>query len=174
MLLASILVLMKILVSDMGGVLYSFDAGFDPEAHQRKFDKMMEKLGRGGSSTKEQLVGEWEAVNNGWLKVYPVKKGVESMLINLKSYKLVVVSTSLTKTSELILEKIGLAKKAWRIYDMSDFGSKKDPGAWRMIFKSLPRVDAIVEDGEKNLEAARQAAGELGFTAKAFSQVPIL
>lgn len=161
-------------MSDMGGVLYSFNSSFDPDKHQQEFDRVMQKLGKDSAATKEQLEGEWEAVNQGLLKIYPIKGNVEKMLANLKSYKLVVVSTSLIKTSELILEKIGLGKKAWKVFDMSDFGSKKDPSAWKKVFSQLHMVDVIVEDGEKNLLAAEQAARELGFAPKVFKEVPIL
>ena len=166
--------MMKVIVSDMGGVLYSFDPGFDPDKHQEEFDRAMQKLGKEGAPIKEQLGGEWEAVRGELLKIYAVKRGVENMLVNLKSYKLVIVSTSLIKTSHLILEKIGLGKRAWKIFDISDFGSKQDPNAWRKIFEHLPSVDVIVEDGEKNLVAAQRAAKELGFTPKVFKDVPVL
>ena len=170
----SILNLMKVIVSDMGGVLYSFDPGFDPDKHQEEFDRAMQKLGKEGAPIKEQLAGEWEAVRGELLKIYAVKRGVENMLVNLKSYKLVIVSTSLIKTSQLILEKIGLEKKAWKTFDMSDFGSKKDPTAWKKTFEHLHTIDVIVEDNERNLAAAQLAAKELGFTPKAFKEVPVL
>lgn len=158
----------------MGGVLYSFDATFDPNKHQEEFDKAIKKLGKEGTSVKEQLEAEWEAVITGLLSIYPVIDGVKNMQSNLKDFKLVVVSTSLVKTSELILEKIGLGKRAWMVFDMSEFGSKKDTQAWKAIFQQLPTVDVIVEDGKKNLTVAEQAARELGFSPKVFKEVPIL
>jgi len=165
---------MKVIVSDMGGVLYSFDASFDSERHQQEFDKVMQKLNKSNATIKDQLEGEWRVVSQGLLNVYPIKGGVERMLENLESYKLVIVSTSLVKTSEHILEKIGLGKKAWKVFDISDFGSKKDGEAWKAIFRQLPAVDVIVEDGEKNLVAAEQAARKLGFTPKVYKEVPVL
>ncbi len=156
----------------MGGVLYSFDVSFNPEIHQQRFDEAMRKLGKENLSIGEQLEGEWEAVNRGLLKIYPIKNGIDNVLRNLEEYKLVVVSTSLVKTSELILDKIGLKDKAWKIYNMSDYGSKKDSESWKNIFKLLPGVDVIVEDGEKNLIAAHNAASELGLVSRTYTEVP--
>ncbi|KKU43277.1 MAG: hypothetical protein UX61_C0025G0004 [Parcubacteria group bacterium GW2011_GWA2_46_7] len=74
--------------------------------------------------------------------------------------KVVAIATSRKQTSRLILEKALGPDLSGQIdiYDMSEFGSKKDPEAWEKIFKHLGGVDVIIEDGEKNLEAAYQAA----------------
>jgi len=114
----------------MGGVLYSFDSTFDPIVHEENFSHAIEALGKKGLSTKEQLEGEWLAVKSGRLVVYPQVEGVSNLLASLNKFKLVIVSTSLVKTSNLILQKVGLGGKAWKVFDMSDFGSKKDPEAW--------------------------------------------
>lgn len=155
----------------MGGVLYSFDPSFDPLKHQQKFDEAMRSLGKESLPVKGQLEGEWEAVNKNILRVYPNKTAVGAVFDLLKDHKLVIVSTSLAKTSKLILKKIGLEGVAWKVFDMSDFGSKKDSGSWKKIFKSLHSVDVIIEDGKENLEAALQAAKELNLTAKGYTSV---
>lgn len=162
---------MKILVSDMGGVLYSFDSSFDPGKHQENFDLVMNQLVSDNYGIKEQLEGEWKAVNKGLLTVYPNKKAVKNLLSNLEKYQLVIVSTSLVKTSELILEKIGLKNRATKIFDMSDYGSKKDREAWKKIFQQLESVDVVVEDSETNLKAANLAAIDLGFKPKIYSKI---
>ena len=41
-------------------------------------------------------------------------------------------------------------------------------------FKQLPMVDVIVEDGERNLEAAKMAAEELGYHPKVYREMPVL
>ena len=165
---------MKTLVSDMGGVLYCFDPSFDPTKHQENFDEAMKSLGLENADSKSQLAGEWVAIGKGLLKIYPIKKGVDNLLSNLTKYQLIIVSTSLIKTSELILNKIGLKNKARKIVDMSDYGSKKDKEAWKRVFNQLENVDIIVEDSEKNLKAASQAAEELGFETKIYKDISLL
>ena len=154
----------------MSGVLYSYDPGFDPDKHLEIFDRVMGEMDEG----KDKLEGEREAIEDGRLVVYPVKKGVENMLFNLKIYKLVVVSNSLIPITELVLERIGLGNKAWKIFDSGELGSKKDPEMWKKIFRQLPRVDVLIEDRESNLVAAEQAARELGLAPKVFKEVPVL
>ena len=158
----------------MGGVLYSFDPSQNPERHGDRFDEAMKKLGLTDAPLKEQLEGEWKAVKSGLLKIYPNREGVENLLENLREWELVVVSTSRVKTSDWILKKIGVEKDPFRIFDMSDYGSKKDPDAWRKVFEQLPGIGAIVEDGEENLRAAGEAANGLGFVPALYTQMPKL
>lgn len=166
---------MKILVSDMGGVLYSFDRNFDSDIHLENFKAAVKKFGRPNPTPKEEMEAEWQAISSGFLKFYPHKEGITNTLINLeRGYRLVVVATSLVKTTETILAKIGLSGKAWKIFDISDYGSKKDSEAWKKIFQTLPGVDVIAEDGEKNLTAATQAAADLGFKPQTFIKMPLL
>jgi len=165
---------MKLLVSDMGGILYSFDSAQDPMRHEEKFDEAMKELGLTDAPLKDQLEGEWRAVNSGLLKVYPPREGVENLLRNLQEWKLVIVSTSRVKTSDWILKKIGVKIDPFRIFDMSDYGGKKDPGAWQKVFEQLPGVEAIVEDGRENLRAAGEAARDLGFAPTLYSRMPKL
>lgn len=165
---------MKVMVSDMGGVLYSYDKTLNADKHLENFNKVMGDLYKGGSPTNEISEVEWRAVNDGRLKIYPVKRGVENMLANLGNYQLVIVSNSFVKTSELILDKVGLRNRARKIFDVAEFGNKKDPEMWKKIFRQLPRVDVIIEDGEKNLAAAIQAAKELGMTPETYKEVPVI
>ena len=130
------------------------------------------KLGRDKGDTKNQLEGEYSAVQNGDLTVYPVKTGIENLVKNMLTCRVVIVSTSLVKTSRLILEKSGVETSGVDFYDMSDFGSKKDKNAWKKIFEKYESVDYIVEDGKNNLEAAKEAAVDLGFRPKLFTSMP--
>ncbi len=166
--------LMKVLVSDMGGVLYSYDPGFDPNKHEKVFEKAMFKLGKADADIKSQLEGELEAVRSGRLKIYSNKFAVENLRASLEDYELVVVSTALVATSRLILERLGLGNVAKKIFDMSDYGSKKERAVWTQIFKQLARIDVIVEDGAANLQAAEEAAKALGFSPKVFKKMPRL
>ena len=77
---------MKVLVSDLGGVVYSFDENLDPGGHQKNFDVAMTKLGLADADTKGQLEGEWQAVEKGWLKIFPTKSGVENLIENAKNW----------------------------------------------------------------------------------------
>jgi hypothetical protein len=178
---------MKILVSDLGGVLYSFDPTFSPKKHEQEFVRGLTKVERLDSSlkgvadeftrgiiTKRTLQAECLALEKGILKVFPIFKGAVNLVKNLKTFQLVVVATSLKKSSEFILGQIDPRIKADYIFDVSDYGSKKDWLTWKKIFAQLPRVDVIVEDGEKNLEAAGLAARELGLTPQLFASMPRL
>ena len=80
----------------------------------------------------------------------------------------------MVKTSKYCLEKLGINSQDFDIYDMSDFGSKKEKEAWKEILRKYESVDFIVEDGEKNLEAAGEAAGSLGWEPKLFTEMPSL
>jgi len=165
---------MKILVTDMGGVLYSADPGFDPIKHLENFERAKLELGCVTTDFKSQLEAEWLAVEKGTLKIYPIESGISNLKHNLDNCKVVIVSTSLVKTSKFILEKLGIKTNDFDIYDMSDYGSKKDKEAWRKIFEKYDSIDYIVEDGESNLKAANEAARELGFAPKTFTAMPDL
>ena len=63
---------MKTIITDMGGVLYSFDASHDPVKHREAFDEVMRQLGISGADLKVQLEGEKDAIKKGLLKIYPI------------------------------------------------------------------------------------------------------
>jgi FMN phosphatase YigB (HAD superfamily) len=169
-----IIYLMKIMVSDMGGVLYSFDKSYEAAKHQLAFDEVMEKMGKENDDIKSQLEGEYEAIQKGELTVYPMENGINNLRKNIGQCKVVIVSTSLVKTSKLILERFGLSSNIFDIYDMSDYGSKKDKGVWKKIFLEYESIDFIVEDGRDNLEAAKAAARELGYSPETFIEMPVV
>jgi len=165
---------MKNLVSDVGGVLYSFDPSFDPRKHEAAFVKAMEYLGKAKLDLKSQLEGEREAVAEGLLQIYPHRSGVRNFLKNLTFYHGILVATSLPETTRYILRQIGIPTAGLEIFDMSDYGSKKDKEAWKKILRNYSQIDVIVEDGEKNLAAAGEAAAELGFTPRLYQAMPLL
>lgn len=165
---------MKLLVSDMGGVLYSYDRLFDQAGHQRAFDEVIKRAWLEDSDLKPKLEAEYQAVVSGELMVYPMESGLSNLGKNLTTCKVVIVSTALSKTSRYILEKFGLGADMFDIYDMSDFGSKKDKNAWKKIFGNYGSIDYVVEDGKENLEAAGEAAEELGFEPELFINMPVV
>ncbi|OHD12227.1 MAG: hypothetical protein A2Z96_03720 [Spirochaetes bacterium GWB1_48_6] len=174
--------MMKTIVTDLGGVIYSFDPDFDAEKHSGKFAEVVQwydtrVLGftgaleayRGGKIDRSldiELLAVTKALqtkNSGApdeLPVYFNQQAIQVLIGNMRSMKVVAIATSRKQTSRLILEKALGPDLSGQIdiYDMSEFGSKKDPEAWEKIFKHLGGVDVIIEDGEKNLEAAYQAA----------------
>lgn len=162
------------LISDLGGVIYSFDPTLDPAKHQTIFNDLIKTNQLVSSNLKDILEFEWTAIISGQLKIYPIKTGIDNLLRNLSLYKLVVVSTSLTKTSKLILETLIIPSVGVEIFDISDYGSKKDKKAWQEIFQKYTRVDVIVEDDPQNLLAATNAAFELGFRPEAHLSMPLL
>jgi len=165
---------MKTLITDMGGVIYSFDSTFDPNKHQEAFDIVLKKQNMFDSDLKSQLEIELKSIQSKNLVPYPVEIGITNLNLNILKLKIVIVSTSLVRTSKLILEKFGINTDNIDFFDMSDFGSKKDKEAWKTIFKKYKSIDYIVEDGEINLKAANLAAQELGFSPKTFTSMPDL
>jgi hypothetical protein len=88
-----------------------------------------------------------------------------------KGCKVVFVSTSEVDTSKNILEyllekhKIESERKiiaSFDILNMDDYGSKKDADAWKAVLKPYKNITDIYEDKEKNLQAAGEAARQLG------------
>lgn len=158
----------------MGGVLHSFDQSLDPIKHLEAFDSVMKNLGLKNGDLNSKLEGEYRAIRNGDLVVYPITTGIENLKENMKTCKVVIVSMSPVKTSKLVLGKFGIEIDEIDFYNMADFGSKKDKNAWRQIFEKYESIDFIVEDGDKNLEAANEAAKDLGFGPKIFLGMPIV
>ncbi len=165
---------MKILISDMGGVIYSFDPSFDPQKHEAEFNRAMIAVGKSESNLSDQLQDEWEAVNRGLLQVYPNKTGIDNFVKNLNWYHGVIVATSKVETTKWILDKFTIPLDNLDIFDISIYGSKKDKNAWYQIFKDYQSIDVIVEDSEKNLTIAKECANELGFGPKTYTSMPLL
>lgn len=162
------------LISDLGGVVYSFDPTLDPVRHQSIFSELVKNNRLENADTKAILEFEWTSIIRGDLKIYPIKTGIDNLLHNLGFSKLIIVSTSLTKTSELILDTLGIPSVGVEIFDISDYGSKKDKKSWGKIFQKYTRVDVIVEDDPQNLLAATNAAYELGLKPEAHLSMPLL
>lgn len=181
-----------VIISDLGGVIYSFSKTFNPDEHEEKFVAALKWYSENEPRYKNTLTEygnnnlflaldiEKEAVIEGLnkkgertLTIYFNPEASQKLLENAKKFKIVIVTTSRKQTSLAIIkealkqigQKKGVIEKTvskFDIYDMSEFGSKKDSNAWKQILKNYPNIIVIVEDGEKNLNAAFQAASELG------------
>jgi len=162
------------LVSDLGGVIYSFDSTLDPIKHQLAFNDLINNNHLENADLKTHLELEWQSILKGDLKIYPIKSGIDNLLENLKSSKLIIVSTSLAKTSKLLLETLGIPTVGVEIFDISKYGSKKDKKAWQQIFHKYTHIDVIVEDNPQNLLVSSNAAYELGFRPEAHLAMPLL
>lgn len=162
------------LISDLGGIVYSFDPTLNPDKHQAIFDELLQKNNLVSAPIKTILELEWNSIISGDLKIYPIKQGIDNLKLNLGFSKLIIISTSLTKTSELILDTLGIPSVGVEIFDISDYGSKKDKKAWKSIFENYTKIDVIVEDDPQNLLAATDAAFELGHHPSAHMQMPLL
>jgi hypothetical protein len=162
------------LFSDLGGVVYSFDSTLDPLKHQSIFNDLLHKNNLDKAPLKTILEFEWNSILKGDLKIYPIKSGIDNLLENQKTSKLIIISTSLVKTSKLILETLNIPTVGVEVFDISDFGSKKDKKAWQQIFMEYTRVDVIVEDDPQNLLVATNAAFDLGFKPVAHLAMPLL
>lgn len=174
-----------IVVSDFGGVIYSFSRSFDPSEHDlvfyRNLDWYAQKVEAFSSAVAEESEGQMDkaleierlAVTKGFekpgaegtLAVYFITEALLALAQNSKNYKIVIVSTSLVETSRLILKmgmkSIGFDSSVvdmFDIHNMAQFGSKKNSDAWGKILESYKSIVAIVEDNEKNLSAAYKSA----------------
>lgn len=162
------------LFSDLGGILYSFDPSFDPIKHQQAFDQIvMSNIDR-NTPVKQILELEKKSITSGTLKIYPAPTAISNLIKNLESHRLIIVSTSLISTSELILDMLKIPTVGVDIYDMSDFGSKKEIESWKAIFQQYTSVDVIVEDTPQNLLSASNAAFSLGFKPSSHLTMPFL
>ncbi len=173
-----------IFATDLGGVVYSFEPSFDQEKFSQKFNSVVGWYSKNRPEIKDRLEVEKQAVfdslagntGEGVLPIFIDRQAVEMLLKNSEKYKIVVISTSRVETSKAILKQ-GMGKKAEDflskidIYDMSEYGSKKDSEAWKKIFEKYKDISVIVEDGEKNLEAAQIAAKQLGFNPVASKEM---
>jgi hypothetical protein len=155
------------LVTDMGGVIYSFSSSFDPQEHNQAFDQAINILDPNG--TQDELDVEFAAVSAwlhglrypGVLPIYSVPDAARNLATNAGKYKVIVCSTSLEKTSEMILryvfELAGVDTSMineFAILNMAKFGTKKDPDAWRNALLPYNDIQIVVEDGKVNLAAA--------------------
>lgn len=162
------------LFSDLGGILYSFDPSFDPIKHQLAFDRVVMSSIDPNTPVKQILEFEKRAITSGTLKIFPASTAISNLIHNLESHRLIIVSTSLVSTSELILDMLKIPTVGVDIYDMSDFGSKKAVGSWKSIFQQYTSVDVIVEDTPQNLLSASNAAFDLGFRPSSHLSMPLL
>lgn len=166
----------KIFVTDLGGVIYSFEPSFDQEKFSQKFNSVVDWYSKNRPEIKDRLEVEKQAVfdslagntGEGVLPIFINQKAVEMLLKNSEKYKIVVISTSRVETSKAILKQAMKEKtedfiSKTDIFDMSEYGSKKDSEAWKKIFEKYKDISLIIEDDEKNLEAAQIAAKQLGF-----------
>jgi len=176
---------LPVLVSDLGGVIYSFSATFDAKEHEKNFKRNLEwylindkELAKRVIQEPEQelaLTLEIEQVSvkkwfdgfksDGVLPVYFIPGAIEILLEDVASHKIVIVSTSKVETSKQILQEairsvggnVALVDN-FDIYNMSMYGSKKESINWGRIFANYTNIKAVIEDDPKNLLAACEAA----------------
>lgn len=178
----------EVVITDMGGIIYSFSKTFDPIEHEKVFNTNLawyaqneerfsnvlekEKIGDIELALEAEKISIKKWFNSpevpGTLPIFFNIDALQYLVQNAKKYKIVVVSTSKVTTSMLILEKgmeiineSPLLVKEFDIIDMSIFGSKKKSEDWVKVLKMYANVVAIVEDNEMNLEAAITAATSL-------------
>jgi hypothetical protein len=177
-----------VIISDMGGVMYSFSESFDSIEHEEifnrnlywysqnepRFAQVLEKVKQGdyepALEVEKIAIKKWfkHSEDQGVLPIYFNIEAFKQLVENAKQYKVVIVSTSKVTTSMLILEngmeliqESALLVKELDIIDMSIFGSKKKPEDWLKIMKMYADIRVIVEDNETNLNAAFEAANSL-------------
>jgi len=99
-----------------------------------------------------------------------------------QGYKVVILSTSIIQDSRVRLEtlfkkhgvdqeKIKQIFKDIDILTMRYYGTKHSVSSWRRALEPYKNIDYIFEDGENKLQAAGEAARQLGSDPELFSNV---
>ena len=99
-----------------------------------------------------------------------------------QGYKIVILSTSIIQDSRVRLEtlfkkhgvdqeKIKQIFKDIDILTMRYYGTKHSVSSWRRALEPYKNIDYIFEDGENKLQAAGEAARQLGSDPELFSSV---
>ena len=99
-----------------------------------------------------------------------------------QGYKVVILSTSIIQDSRVRLEtlfkkhgvdqeKIRKISKDIDILTMRYYGTKHSVSSWRRALEPYKNIDYIFEDGENKLQAAGEAARQLGSDPELFSSV---
>lgn len=120
----------------MGGVIYSFSKDFNPDKHDEIFQKGLKSCEykfpnilseyQNIGATNHVLEAEYYLVKNNTLKIFPIIESINRLNTEFKSVEIIIVSTSLEKTTKLICNRVGLEIKPKKIINMSNYGSKKD------------------------------------------------
>ena len=183
-----------VIISDLGGVIYSFSPLFHPKEHEDKFiaalrdcsdrEARFHDVLRQYNEGKLDLAleAEKEAVTNGKLPVFINIEAAKALFDNTKKFRIAIVSTSKVETSKIILkiafQEIGINEKQaekivseFDIYDMSLCGDMKKSSPCGEIIKQYKNIDAIIEDSEKNLNAAIEASVKLGHKTEGFTKM---
>lgn len=167
------------IIFDMNGIIYSFSKNFNSKENNNNFDNYIQNNSNiKDISPKEELELEFLGISNFFenkenqLKIYKIQKGIDLLEKFYKEEKnILIVSTSKVETSKLILKhyltNYDILENI-KIYNMLDFGSKKEIKAWQEIFEKYENITKIYEDGEKNLEAAKKASQNLGFNSQCY------
>ncbi len=110
------------------------------------------------------------------LQIYEMPGAISRVLdYHKKGCKIVFISTSEAGTSKNILayllgkpkiEPEGKIIASFDIINMDEYGSKNDTNAWKSVLKPYRNITDIYEDKEKNMEAAGEAARQLGSNPK--------
>lgn len=99
-----------------------------------------------------------------------------------QGYKIVIISAAGIQRNrqilQFLLEEYGITQdKSQEIFKQIDilttqfFGSKYDSDAWKQAMEPYQNIEYIFEDGESKLDAAGQAAQELGHDPELYSSI---
>jgi len=171
-----------VVVVDMGGVMYSFSHQFNQIEHEQAFNANVKWHGGKISELQSEFLGVKKffsgEIGAGVLPVYFVSKAFLVLSENAKKFQIVVASTSLVETSRLILERgfssVGVASStvdSFAIYNMAEFGSKKESKSWEKILRRYRDIDVIIDDSDINLQAAGKAVQKLGRNTQLLSSM---
>ncbi|MEA3356992.1 MAG: hypothetical protein U9Q67_00975 [Patescibacteria group bacterium] len=165
----------KYIVLDMHGVVFCHDPDCDIEKSSERFAEELKKYASNNKQYKDLDV-ECDSIKKGikdssYLQLYFIPHTIQSKnkLFSSKN-KIIVVSNSRVETSKLIIKEffsrydLKYPLEKLDFYDFSQYGSKKESGAWYEIFRKYQRIDVIFEDKPIYLSAACEAAKKLGFS----------
>jgi hypothetical protein len=170
----------KTIVFDMHGIIYSHDKTSSIKNSKTQFDSII--LSQKPQSEFEKLNFEFDSIQKALeshqneLNIYPMLGAIEKIIHHIKNQnKIVMISSSLTETQELILKTFFKEKNIDPnltnniiFYNSNNYGSKAETETWHQILQKYSNITELYEDTKEYLDAAQYAVKQLGFTECTF------
>lgn len=180
---------MATIILDTHGIVYCHDSGYDLSKSGERFNVELEKYARQGGRYSDVIEEhengdvdlaheiEYDSIKKGLtekscLQLYFLPEAIDAArkLFDEKNRIIAVCAAKVETINIVLTEFLKIVKMKYPVdkidmYESSKFGSKKESGTWKAVFKNYDRIDMIFEDKPENLEAANMAAETLGFKA---------
>jgi hypothetical protein len=163
----------KTIVFDMHVIIYSHDKTSSIKNSKTQFDSII--LSQKHQSEFDSIQKALESHQNE-LNIYPILGAIEKIIHHIKNQdKIVMISSSLTETQELILKTFFKQKNIDPnlinniiFYNSNNYGSKAETETWHQILQKYSNITELYEDTKEYLDAAQYAVRQLGFTECTF------